>query len=82
MTEEPKVFGEEQPFTLIHGDDLNEVVRFLSERSIAFTRVPSGPSLYKLQFLTASGETVRSLMRELLAAGSGVKKSSVSSQMS
>jgi hypothetical protein len=82
MTEEPKVFGEQLPFTLIHGDDLNEVVRFLSERGIAFTRVPSGPSLYKLQFLGVSGETVRLLMRELVGAGRSVKKTSISSQMS
>ena len=67
MTEEPKVFGEASPFTLVHGDDLNEVTRFLDDRGVLFSRTVSGPSLYKLQFPGDRAENVRQMMRELFA---------------
>ncbi len=67
MTEEPTVFGEAPPFTLVHGDDLNEVTRFLDDRRVVFSRTLSGPSLYKLQFLEERAENVQRLMRELFS---------------
>ena len=66
MTEEPRVFGEQQPFTLVHGDDLSEVTRFLSERDVEFTRLMTAPSLYKLQFSKISAEEARELFQELV----------------
>lgn len=67
MTEEPKVFGESPPFALVHGDDLNEVMRFLDDRGVAFSRTLSGPSLYKLQFMGERAENIQRLMRELFS---------------
>ena len=67
MTEEPNVFGEAPPFTLVHGDDVNEVTQFLKDRGVLFSRTVSGPSLYKLQFMGERAENIQRLMRELFA---------------
>jgi hypothetical protein len=67
MTEEPKVFGEAPPFTLVHGDDLNEVMRFLDDRGVLFSRTLCGTSLYKLQFMGERAENIERLMRELFS---------------
>jgi hypothetical protein len=67
MTEEPTVFGDAPPFTLVHGDDLNEVTRFLSNRGVTFNQTTSAPSLYKLQFMQERADTIQKLMRELFS---------------
>ncbi|HUO07332.1 MAG TPA: hypothetical protein VM008_03300 [Phycisphaerae bacterium] len=76
MTEEPKVFGDAPPFTLVHGDDLNEVARFLADRGVKFNQTTSAPSLYKLQFMQERAETIQKLMRELFAGSVKVNRGS------
>jgi hypothetical protein len=66
VTEEPAIFGESGPFTLIHAEDLSEVTAFLSERGVAARPAPGGPALFKLKFEGLSGEDARALMRELM----------------
>jgi hypothetical protein len=74
VTEEPTIFGETGPFTLIHAEDMPEVTRFLSERGVARTSGPGGPSLFRIQFEGISGEDARVLMRELMRTRVGREK--------
>ena len=74
MTEEPTIFGERGPFTLIHAEDLPEVQAFLSKRGVETKPVPGGPALFRLQFEGMSGEDARALMRELMRTRAGAEK--------
>jgi hypothetical protein len=74
VTEEPAIFGEKGPFTLIHADDLSEVTAFLSARGVETKPAPGGPSLFRLQFSGMSGEDARTLMRELMRTRAGLGK--------